>query len=57
MLLFAFLSIMEDSGYMARAAILMDKPLSRIGLSARRSYPLVMGFGCTCSRRFSGAYA
>jgi len=45
--LFFFLSILEDSGYMARVAYVMDKPLRRIGLSGRSFVPLLMGFGCT----------
>ncbi|MDD4414056.1 MAG: ferrous iron transport protein B [Oscillospiraceae bacterium] len=48
-LLFFFLTILEDSGYMARAAFLMDKPLNRAGLSGRSFVPLLMGFGCTVS--------
>ncbi|MEA4928115.1 MAG: ferrous iron transport protein B [Candidatus Limiplasma sp.] len=47
LLLFLLLSILEDSGYMARAAFLMDKPLRRIGLNGRAFIPMVMGFGCT----------
>lgn len=46
-LLFMLLSILEDSGYMARAAFLMDKPLRRIGLNGRSFIPMMMGFGCT----------
>lgn len=46
-LLFLFLSILEDSGYMARAAFLMDKPLRRFGISGRAFMPLLMGFGCS----------
>ena len=45
--LFFFLSIMEDSGYMARVAFVLDKLLRKIGLSGRSSVPLLMGFGCT----------
>ena len=45
--LFFFLSLLEDSGYMARVAYVMDKPLRKIGLSGRRFVPLLMGFGCT----------
>jgi len=45
--LFFFLSILEDSGYMARVAFVMDKPLRRIGLSGRSFIPMLMGFGCT----------
>lgn len=46
-LLFLFLSILEDSGYMARAAFIMDKPLRSIGLTGRSFVPMLMGFGCT----------
>jgi ferrous iron transport protein B len=45
--LFFFLSILEDSGYMARVAYVMDKPLRQIGLSGRSFIPMLMGFGCT----------
>ncbi|MCL1975730.1 MAG: ferrous iron transport protein B [Firmicutes bacterium] len=45
--LFFFFSILEDSGYMARVAFVMDKPLRKIGLSGRSFVPLLMGFGCT----------
>jgi len=45
--LFFFLSVMEDSGYMARVAFVLDKLLRKIGLSGRSSVPLLMGFGCT----------
>ncbi|MCL1829552.1 MAG: ferrous iron transport protein B [Oscillospiraceae bacterium] len=45
--LFFFLSILEDSGYMARVAFMMDKPLRKIGLSGRSFVPLLIGFGCT----------
>ena len=45
--LFFFLSIIEDSGYMARLAFVMDKPLRKIGLSGRSVVPMLMGFGCT----------
>lgn len=46
-LLFFFLSILEDSGYMSRAAFIMDKLLIKIGLSGRSFVPMLMGFGCT----------
>ena len=46
-LLFFFLSVLEDSGYMARIAFVMDRPLRRIGLSGRSIVPMLMGFGCT----------
>ncbi len=45
--LFFFLSILEDSGYMARVAFVMDKPLRKIGLSGRSFVPMLIGFGCT----------
>ena len=44
--LFFFLSILEDSGYMARVAFVMDKPLRKIGLSGRSFVPMLIGFGC-----------
>ncbi len=47
MTLFFFLSLLEDSGYMARVAFVMDKPLRKIGLSGRSFVPLLLGFGCT----------
>lgn len=46
-ILFFFLSILEDSGYMARIAFVMDKPLRKIGLSGRSFVPLLVGFGCS----------
>ena len=46
-LLFLFLSILEDSGYMARAAFIMDRLLRRFGLSGKAFIPMLMGFGCT----------
>lgn len=46
-LLFFFLSILEDSGYMARVAFVMDKLLRKIGLSGRSFVPMLVGFGCT----------
>ncbi|MDD3335336.1 MAG: ferrous iron transport protein B [Eubacteriales bacterium] len=46
-ILFLLLSILEDSGYMARAAFLMDKPLRKLGLNGRSFIPMMMGFGCT----------
>lgn len=46
-LLFLLLSFLEDSGYMARAAFIMDAPMRKIGLSGRSFVPLLMGFGCT----------
>ena len=47
LMLFLFLSIMEDSGYMARAAFLMDRVLRRFGLSGKAFMPLLMCFGCS----------
>ena len=47
LLLFFFLSMMEDSGYMARIAFVMDRPLRKLGLSGRSIVPLLMGFGCS----------
>ena len=46
-LLFLLLSLLEDCGYMARAAFIMDKPLRKIGLSGKAFVPLIMGFGCS----------
>ncbi len=46
-ILFFFLSMLEDSGYMARIAFVMDKLLRRIGLSGRSIVPMLIGFGCT----------
>ncbi len=46
-ILFFFLSILEDSGYIARVAFVMDKLLRRIGLSGRSIVPMLIGFGCT----------
>ena len=46
-LLFFFLSILEDSGYMSRAAFIMDGPLRKVGLTGRSFMPMLMGFGCT----------
>ena len=45
--LFFFLSILEDTGYMARVAFVMDKPLRKIGLSGRSIVPMLIGFGCS----------
>lgn len=47
LILFLFLSILEDSGYMARVAFFMDKLLRKIGLSGRSIVPLIVGFGCS----------
>ena len=46
-LLFLFLSLLEDSGYIARVAFVMDKLLRKIGLSGRSIVPMLIGFGCT----------
>ncbi len=46
LILFFFISLMEDSGYMARAAFIMDKLMHKIGLHGKSFIPLVMGFGC-----------
>ncbi|MFA9423880.1 MAG: ferrous iron transport protein B [Sedimentibacter sp.] len=46
-ILFFFLSLLEDSGYMARVAFLMDKMLRKIGLSGRSFVPMIIGFGCS----------
>lgn len=46
-ILFIFLSFLEDSGYMARAAFIMDRLLRRFGLSGKAFIPMLMGFGCT----------
>lgn len=46
LILYLFLSIMEDTGYMARAAFIMDKLMHRIGLHGKSFIPMVMGFGC-----------
>ena len=45
--LFFFLSILEDTGYMARVAFVMDRPLRKIGLSGRSFVPMLIGFGCS----------
>ena len=46
MILYLFISFMEDSGYLARAAFIMDKVMHRIGLHGKSFIPMVMGFGC-----------
>lgn len=46
-ILFFLLSLLEDSGYMARIAFIMDKPLRRLGLSGRSFVPMLVGFGCS----------
>ena len=45
--LFFFLSILEDTGYMARVAFVMDRPLRKLGLSGRSFVPMLIGFGCS----------
>ena len=45
--LFFFLSLLEDSGYLARVAFVMDKPLRKLGLSGRSIVPMLIGFGCS----------
>lgn len=47
LILFVCLSMLEDSGYMARAAFLMDRPMRVLGLSGRSFIPLLLGFGCS----------
>jgi len=47
LLIFLFLSILEDSGYMSRAAFITDRLLRKLGLSGRSFIPMLMGFGCT----------
>ncbi|MDD4516770.1 ferrous iron transport protein B [Massilibacteroides sp.] len=47
LILYLFISFMEDSGYMARAAFIMDKLMHKMGLHGKSFIPLVMGFGCT----------
>lgn len=47
LILFGMLSLLEDSGYMARAAFIMDKLMRKIGLSGKAFVPLLMGFGCS----------
>ena len=46
MILYAFISYMEDSGYMARAAFIMDKMMHKMGLHGKSFIPMIMGFGC-----------
>lgn len=47
MILFFFLSILEDSGYMARTAFVMDRLLRKLGLTGKSFIPMLMGFGCS----------
>ena len=44
--LFFFISLLEDSGYMARIAVLMDRTMETIGLSGKSFIPMIIGFGC-----------
>ena len=46
-ILFFFLSVLEDSGYMARASFIMDRAMCKLGLSGKSFVPMIMGFGCT----------
>ena len=46
MILYLFIAFMEDSGYLARAAFIMDRIMHRIGLHGKSFIPLIMGFGC-----------
>jgi hypothetical protein len=46
MILYLFISFMEDSGYLARAAFIMDRVMHRIGVHGKSFIPLIMGFGC-----------
>ena len=46
LILYLFISLLEDSGYMARAAFIMDKLMHRIGLHGKSFIPMIMGFGC-----------
>lgn len=46
LILYLFISFMEDSGYMARAAFIMDKIMHKVGLHGKSFIPLIMGFGC-----------
>lgn len=47
MILFLFISLLEDSGYMARAAFVMDRLMRKLGLSGKSFIPMIMGFGCS----------
>lgn len=47
LVLFFFLSLLEDSGYLARVAFLLDRPMRRLGLSGRALVPILLGFGCS----------
>jgi len=53
--LFLFLSVLEDSGYMARAAFVMDRFMRAIGLPGKSFVPLIVGFGCNCRRSWRPA--
>jgi len=54
MLLFIFIAVLEDSGYMARAAFIMDRIMHKIGLHGKSFIPLLIGFGCTIPAYMSG---
>lgn len=54
LILYFFISIMEDSGYMARAAFIMDKIMHRMGLHGKSFIPLIMGFGCNVPAILAG---
>ena len=54
--LFFFLSILEDSGYMARVAFIMDKLLRKLGLSGRSIVPMLIGFGCSVPGSYGKPY-
>lgn len=56
LILFACLSLLEDSGYMARAAFLMDRPMRALGLSGRSFIPLLLGFGCSVPAALSARW-
>ena len=54
LILYFFISLMEDSGYMARAAFIMDKLMHKMGLHGKSFIPLIMGFGCNVPSRCNG---
>ena len=53
--LYLFLSVLEDSGYMARAAFVMDRAMRAIGLPGKSFVPLIIGFGCNVRRSWRPA--
>ena len=55
LILYFFISLMEDSGYMARAAFIMDKIMHKMGLHGKSFIPLIMGFGCNVPRSRSAS--